>query len=300
MFDNDFLLKDRIQKIKQIINKYGEENFYIAYSGGKDSTVLSNLIDMSIPNNSIPRIYANTGIELNMILNFVKDLQKVDNRFIILSPKTPIKTMLKEVGYPFKSKLHSEFLERYQRSGKLKSVKQYLGECKDKEPWSSFKSCPKILKYQFTEDFNIKVSDKCCVKLKEDPVKEWSKNNNKPYGIVGIMPSEGGRRTTAKCLVFNNNKLKNFQPLVPVNKEWEEWFIDKYNIKICDIYKPPYNFERTGCKGCPFNKNLERELNTLGEYFPNEKKQCEAIWAPVYEEYRRIGYRLKQKEENNV
>ena len=26
---------------------------------------------------------------------------------------------------------------------------------------------------------------------------------------------------------------------------------------------------------------------------PNERKQCEFIWKPVYEEYRRIGYRLK-------
>lgn len=40
MTDNEFLLQDRLQKIRQIINKYGEENFYISFSGGKDSTVL--------------------------------------------------------------------------------------------------------------------------------------------------------------------------------------------------------------------------------------------------------------------
>ena len=26
---------------------------------------------------------------------------------------------------------------------------------------------------------------------------------------------------------------------------------------------------------------------------PNEKAQCDIIWKPVYEEYKRIGYRLK-------
>lgn len=31
---NEFLLQDRIQKIQQIIRKYGEENFYISFSGG--------------------------------------------------------------------------------------------------------------------------------------------------------------------------------------------------------------------------------------------------------------------------
>lgn len=35
--DNEFILQDRIQKIQQIIGKYGEENFYISYSGGLDS-----------------------------------------------------------------------------------------------------------------------------------------------------------------------------------------------------------------------------------------------------------------------
>lgn len=46
---NEFLLMDRLQKIRQIVNKYGEENFYISFSGGKDSTVLSALVDMALP-----------------------------------------------------------------------------------------------------------------------------------------------------------------------------------------------------------------------------------------------------------
>ena len=27
---------------------------------------------------------------------------------------------------------------------------------------------------------------------------------------------------------------------------------------------------------------------------PEEEKQCEFIWKPIYEEYRRIGFRLKK------
>lgn len=69
---NEFLLQDRLQKIRQIIGKYGEENFYISFSGGKDSTVLSALIDLAIPGNKIPRVYANTGIEYRLILEFVE------------------------------------------------------------------------------------------------------------------------------------------------------------------------------------------------------------------------------------
>ena len=60
VIDNEFLLQDRIQKIQQVINQYGEDNFAISFSGGKDSTVLSALIDIALPDNKIPRLYANT------------------------------------------------------------------------------------------------------------------------------------------------------------------------------------------------------------------------------------------------
>lgn len=70
--DNEFMLTDRLQKIRQVIGKYGEENFYLAFSGGKDSTVLSALLDMAIPGNTIPRVYSNTGIEYQLILDFVE------------------------------------------------------------------------------------------------------------------------------------------------------------------------------------------------------------------------------------
>lgn len=295
MTDNEFLLFDRITKIKSVIQEYGEENFYVAFSGGKDSTVLSALIDMAIPENNIPRVYANTGIELNMIRDFVIELQKNDDRIVIIKPSVPIKKMLENEGYPFKSKSHSEFVHRYQNSGKTLSVKQYLGERDDKEPWQ--RSCPKSLKYQFSNENTLKISDKCCVRLKEEPVKRWSNEHNKPYGIVGVMRAEGGRRRTAKCVVFTNKgkNLSKFQPLVAINKEWENWFIKEYNIKICDIYKEPYNFQRTGCKGCPFVINLQEELDILEKHLPSERKQCEIIWKPVYDEYRRIGYRLKKE-----
>ena len=72
MTENEFLLADRIAKIKSTIEKYGEENFYISFSGGKDSTVLSALVDMALPGNTIPRVYANTGIEYKLILEFVE------------------------------------------------------------------------------------------------------------------------------------------------------------------------------------------------------------------------------------
>lgn len=299
MIDNEFLLQDRLQKIRQIVNKYGEGNFYISFSGGKDSTVLSALVDMALPENKIPRVYANTGIELNMIRDFVFDMAKADDRVVIIKPSVPVKTMLEREGYPFKSKEHSKIVDIYNRHGMdCITVPRYLGE---RDVYGTRYSCPTILRYQFTDEFkeHLKISDKCCLRMKEEPLEKWAKENNKSCRILGIMPSEGGRRSTTKCLAFRNNgKVLSFHPLAPVTKAWEEWLISEYNIKICDIYKPPYNFDRTGCKGCPFAIHLQEELDTLKKYFPNERKQCEIIWKPVYDEYRRLGYRLRKDRTN--
>lgn len=300
MTDNELLLQDRCDKIKQVIDKYGEDNFYLSFSGGKDSTVLSWLIDYALPDNKIPRVYANTGIELNMIRDFVFSMAKDDKRVVILKPSVPIRQMLEEEGYPFKSKRHSRYMQTFYNSGlNCDTIQTYL--CKKPSATGKWQNgarrCPKCLEYQFYEELPFKISHKCCDRLKKDVLRKYEKETGRKYPIIGIMPDEGGQRVTAQCLAFKDNKLKAFQPLVPVTKAWEDWLIEHYDIKICDIYKGPYNFERTGCKGCPFAIDLQHELDILEKYFPVERKQCELIWKPVYEEYRRIGYRLKKSEE---
>lgn len=289
--DYELLLFDRLNIIRDTINKYGEDKFYLSFSGGKDSTILHYLIDMALPNNNIPRVYSNTGIDLNEVTKFVKEMSLSDNRIIMIKPSLPIKETLDKYGYPFKSKLHSYLVEKYQRLGMTKGVKNYL-EIGDKP---HLRSCPKKLRYQFTKEFNIKISDRCCLEMKEKPLTKWSKENNKNIAITGIMVAEGGRRTKSKCFVKVSKNISFFNPLSKVTEEFEKWFLEQYKIKLCKLYYPPYNFIRTGCKGCPFALNLENELHMLDQYFPNERKQCEIIWKPVYDEYRRINYRLKGK-----
>lgn len=115
MLDNELLLFDRINVIKDTINKYGEENFYLSFSGGKDSTIVHHLLDMALPNNHIPRVYFDTGIEYQMIRDFVLKMAKNDKRFVIVRSNKPIKQMLEDVGYPFKSKQHSKLVELYKK-----------------------------------------------------------------------------------------------------------------------------------------------------------------------------------------
>lgn len=94
------------------------------------------------------------------------------------------------------------------------------------------------------------------------------------------------------CTIFSENSLKKFHPLLPVGDSFVEWYIQKQNIKLCELYYEPYNFKRTGCKGCPYSLDLQNQLLIMAAYLPEERKQCELIWGKIYEEYRRIGYRL--------
>lgn len=188
--DNELLLFDRVEIIKTTILKYGEENFYVSFSGGKDSTILHYLIDIALPNNNIPRVFINTGIEYNDIIQFVNQLAEKDKRFIIIKPSKNIRQVLEQYGYPFKSKQHSHNVAIYQHSGINYSVKRYLGIIES----NTLFRCPKMLEYQFSKDFKLKVSDKCCIKLKKEPIKKWEKQNKKSIAILGLRQGEGGAK----------------------------------------------------------------------------------------------------------
>lgn len=300
MNDYEFILFDRIEKIKQINEQYDlENNAYISFSGGKDSTILHHLIDLALPNNHIPRVFINTGIEYLDIVKFVKELVKEDDRFVIIAPSKNVKETLETFGYPFKSKEHSKKLFEYKRGSRSISNLAYKNGVridKNGNEVKPFASCPKILQYQYDENFKLKISHLCCQKLKKDPVHKWQRANNKSIYITGMRSEEGGQRRNMNCILTNKEgEVVSFSPLAVINEDFENWFLKQYNIKLCKLYYPPYNFERTGCKGCPFALNLQEQLDTMAMFLPNERKQCEAIWKPVYDEYRRIEYRLRKE-----
>lgn len=224
--DNELLLQDRLEVIRLTDSKYDlEHNAYLSFSGGKDSTILHHLLDMALPNNNIPRVFIDTGIEYRLIREFVLELASKDNRFIIIKPTRPIKATLEKYGYPFKSKQHSHNLMVYQHSGIGRSVERYLSII---ESNTKFR-CPKILEYQFTDKFQIKVSDNCCLKMKKEPIHKWEKANNRHIALTGMRNSEGGERASIKgCILTDKNgNLTKFHPLIKVDDNWENWFIER-------------------------------------------------------------------------
>ena len=141
--------------------------------------------------------------------------------------------------------------------------------------------------------------EKLYIMINEEGLKKWQRENNKTITLTGMRKEEGGQRASLKgCIVTDkDNKIVKFHPLLVVDEEFENWFIEKNNIKLCKLYYEPFNFKRTGCKGCPCALDRQEQLTIMNTYLPNERKQCEMIWEPVYKEYRRLGYRLSKKEQ---
>lgn len=94
-------LNIKIRKTEQRIREWYEHwegNVYVSFSGGKDSTVLLDIVRHLYPN--VPAVFSDTGLEYPEIKEFVKTFPNV----IIVRPKHSFKKILTKYGYPIISK----------------------------------------------------------------------------------------------------------------------------------------------------------------------------------------------------
>ena len=96
-------------RVRDWVNYYGEDGVYISFSGGKDSTVLLDIVREMYPN--IPAVFVDTGLEYPEIRNFVKTFDNVT----WLKPKKNFKQVIENYGYPLISKEVSECVEGAKR-----------------------------------------------------------------------------------------------------------------------------------------------------------------------------------------
>lgn len=86
------------RRICEWVERYGMDGVYIAFSGGKDSTVLLHMARQLYP--EIPAVYVDTGLEYPEVKAFVKQHENVE----ILRPKKDFRQVIEQYGYPFISK----------------------------------------------------------------------------------------------------------------------------------------------------------------------------------------------------
>jgi len=215
---------------------------YVAFSGGKDSTVLLHLVRSLYP--EVIGVFVDTGLEYPEVREFVKSFENV----VWLRPAMNFKEIIARYGYPIISKEVAHKIDeiRNTKSEKLRNKRLYgddrgYGKLADK--------------WKFLINSNFKISDKCCDILKINPSKKYERETGQRC-IRGAMASESRLRLMNYlrhgCNSFGNRPMSNPIAFWTDNDVWD--YIAKYNLRYCKIYDLGY--KRTGCMFCMFGIHM--------------------------------------------
>lgn len=212
-------------------------NAICSYSGGSDSDILIDIIEMARKLFGLPPVkycFFNTGLEMKATKDHVKEVEKKYGVTITeYRPKKNIVLATREYGLPFVSKIMSSALETIQKKNLPFSIKEEYDAAEDKaakrqdlrerypnsEQGINFLCCcnskgeprPDIqlvinsspYMYDFMKENppDFKISAKCCECCKKDVAHAVQKNFD--MIITGERRDEGGMRSVPKSADMN-------------------------------------------------------------------------------------------------
>lgn len=270
----------------------------VSFSGGKDSTVVLALTRLCIdaytlPADGIKAVFANTGIELGVTVDFVKwcrDSGWYPN-IEIIRPEKPFDWVIKNHGKPMKSKLKAELLHRWQTGKRTPYVLGSIvrGVLPTGTPSPRTKIADKDM-HMLHDDFHIIASPKCCEYMKKRPFQSYAKEHGYIGQCIGLRIAEGGARTlSAERRVKDGGKICTYTshgslykaPIIDWTDDDVEEFIKAYNVPLSKAYTE-YGFHRTGCMACPFARSVDKDLEYLHDHEPNRYKAAMHWLKDVY------------------
>jgi 3'-phosphoadenosine 5'-phosphosulfate sulfotransferase (PAPS reductase)/FAD synthetase len=291
----DIKVRTACHRIEELWNET-DGKCCVSFSGGKDSTVLLALIKLCqelYTVGDIPAVFSNTGIELGVTVDFVRWVK--DNWYPsveIIRPQVSFDWVLKTKGKPMLSKLKSEYLERWHRGTRSRTVIQNMIEGKTNSGNATWKlKIPDKNMHLLHDDFPIHISEKCCKFLNKKPFEIYSKEKALKGVMTGLREGEGGARelnarvrenaNRKVCTAVNKNGFIKKSPLIDWTDEDLENFIIRYNVPLSEAYTK-YGFRRTGCMCCPYSQKLTQDLNYLYIHEPNRYKAAMHWLKDVY------------------
>lgn len=276
------------QRIREWIREFGEDGVYVSFSGGKDSTVLLDIVRKDYPN--VEAVFVNTGLEYPEIVDFVKQHENVT----ILRPKKNFRQVLTEYGYPVISKEVSAAIEQ---------SKQTPGGAKYQRLHGTSNSGFDFSRYLFLKSAPFKISDQCCKIMKKQPANRYKKAR-----ITGMMAEESRLRESTwiryGCNSFES-KHPNSSPLSFWTNNDILTYIHTYSLPIASVYGDVVpddkgqvpgqeniydalddytgckfkttGCERTGCMFCLFGAHLEKGEGRLERMKHTHPKRYEYV-----------------------
>lgn len=267
MDECEFYLED----LKSKFSKINPDEYYLAYSGGRDSHFLLWFIREYLHETRIPAVYSNTGMDISEIRERARA-----NADVVLKPSMHPFEVKEKYGIPLNSKLQDEFTYTYQqlrmKGVAEKDMPRYIRINVLREEQQQGRN-GKILKYMYVNLKTVKalrdgtlhrVSKKCCDFSKKIPARNYEAESGRK-AILGIMGEESQLRKSMSikgCFTAS----KKFYPIRDLTGELEEKIEKQYDIPIPTIYNV---VKQTGCAGCPYGlhnrDSFNYEMNVLSE-----------------------------------
>lgn len=263
------------QRIREWVDYYGENGTYISFSGGKDSTVLLDIVRSIYPD--IEAVFINTGLEYPEIYKFVKTFKNVT----ILKPEMNFKQVINTYGYPVISKENSQYIYEIRHSTKKMRQRRLYGDSKGRFKLPN--------KYHYLIDAPFEISNKCCEVMKKRPVKKFEKETGK-VPIIGTMAEESSLRQQS-YLQHGCNAFESKRPVSTPLGFWKQQdvleYIYKNDLKIASVYgeviedknlldECTYSTtgcERTGCIYCLYGIQCDTTPNRIQRLKKTHTKQ---------------------------
>ncbi len=216
----------------------------------------------------------------------------------------------KEYGQPFISKYVSEMIYRLQKHHfKFEDkpfnvlLKEYpkckvalLWWCNQNGEGSSFNiERNKMLKeFLIQHPPTFKISNMCCQYAKKKVSELYKSLNHIDLNIIGVRRSEGGIRSVAYKSCFSNGKESaEFRPIFWYKDYDKKVYNTHYDI-VNSICYSGYGMSRTGCAGCPFAKDYEKELRIIQEHEPKLYKAVLNVFGDSYEYTKKYNEFIKE------
>lgn len=204
----DIKIRMTENRIKDWYNHY-DGDVYCSFSGGKDSTVLLDIIRNTVGVYDVPAVFVDTGLEYPEIKAFVKSVGNVT----IVRPKMNFRQVIEKYGYPVISKevaRRVHYAKKAIAEGRETShgdYKKLCGLAVDKNGQKSPYNCEKW-KYLLDAPFNC--SSECCTVIKKNPLKQYEKETGR-VPIAATMASES-RLRKEQWLIHGCNAFDTKRP----------------------------------------------------------------------------------------
>lgn len=298
---------DALAKVYSVLPRH--EKILVAISGGSDSDILLDLIIKCGGKEKSVFVFNGTGFEYEATKKQLALLEeKYGIEIIKVPPTKPIPTCVKEYGVPFWSKKVSDNIERLQRHGfkwedePVNVLLKRYPKCRAAIRWwcNDFGTAEKPSRFDIgytkgLKEFMVKnppdfkISPKCCHYAKKHPAKKISKELGCDLKCTGERKAEGGVRAAAhkSCYTQKLGNGSTFRPLFWFTNDDKKEYEQHYKIQHSDCYEV-WGMKRTGCAGCPFGKDFEKELSLAEKYEPKFHKAMINVFGKSYEYTRKF------------